>query len=1173
MHITGITLSGFKSFAETTTLPVDSGLSVVIGPNGCGKSNIIEAVRWVMGEGSAKRLRGAEMEDVIFAGTRERRRRQSAEVSVTLDNAARTAPPPFQDAPEIVVSRRIERGQGSCYRINNQDVRARDVQMLFADLSIGSRSASIISQGEAAELVEHKPDARRLLLEEAAGVRGLHARRHDAELKLAQTATNLQRVSDILERGQNELAHLESQARATQRYREVMARKRRYQALYWWVQDRDVEAELQELQKLHHEQKSAHQAAVSAHNTATIASSRAETALLEIRQQDTALGERVQEAWQNWQNTERKREKLEDARTHDTARIDELRIDQETLEETLAQQQIREAELAAEKIEIHDESQDHDSSAEPLRLLEHEIAELETQCQQDQAHQAEQERAQMRAQEEAHSLSRQRTSLSHELQQATDQQHRLKQDLAALPETAFAEDAQDFTESRSAAEAALQTAYDLRMQKREHPKAMIEAKAWLDTRSDSVAELRRRLKTARRGWQTWQEQQSKGLVAEWAAPPELARALEAGLGFGLTASLEINNGYYWQAIAHPAPDFPKQIPSLWHCLLESGTTLPAQWQFLAEPLAWIGLVQEDNALSRLAPLLQPGQSLVTREGSGIRWDGLGFGPDSQILDSEQWAEGQRAEELASELQQQESACAQAQGLYEQAEADWSRQHQEAEAQYQQAREARDQLERQWQQAEARRKSAEITRQAEQAQRQRLEVALAANTAQLERLSEQFRTVENAESEAAQALFAVQSLTPEPEVAERQQKLELLLERCALLHEEQIRHQALREATLRTRQQQESEATRLAQQRTATEIRLQELQRKKAELQERCQKSTVEYDALQDAAVTAEAHWKKQDVNRQDIAQKLQEAVAVRDAATSQQQRLDIERTQHRETLLRTESNIEHKTAARTTLAEQAKQAIDESLAELAQKYDFATKETAMSLAEVNNALAMETRRLDNLGEVNLRADSDAREKRGELETLGAESADIQSAIDDLHSAIATLNDEGRTRLQATFKGLQGLFAEHFKKLFSGGEAELVWLETDDPIAPGIDIRARPPGKAMQSVHLLSGGEKSMTALALIGAVLRLRPTPICLLDEVDAALDDANVARFCSLLAELAASNPDMRFIVITHHRLSMAKADHLMGVGMPERGVSRLYGVDMLEAATGIPTPPPKTR
>ena len=1161
MKITGITLSGFKSFAEATHLPVDAGLTVVIGPNGCGKSNIIESVRWVMGEGSAKRLRGAEMEDVIFAGTRQRRRRQSAEVSVTLDNATRTAPPPFQDAPEIVVSRRIERGRGSAYRINGQEVRARDVQMLFADLSIGSRSASIISQGEVSELVENKPDARRLLLEEAAGVRGLHARRHDAELKLSQASGNLQRVADILERGQGDLDHLETQARATRRYREIMTRKRRYQALFWWIQDRDAKAELEELRVLHRTQHKAHQDAVSIHNTATIATSRAETALLHKREQDTALNENLLKARDAWQDLERKRERLEGAQTRDAERAEEWQADHQELRASLEEYNRREAELIAEETESPLETKDF--SAE-LQALDQAITELEAICTQDQAQNTALALEKVRVQEQAQNLQRQWATLEKEHLEAQGQQQRLERDLAALPirDSALEESAHDFTAARAAAEETLQQAYEQRAQYRDRPEAMIKAKAIVEAHVASVSDLARRLKASKRAWQIWQERQGQGLIADWAAPPELASALEAGLGFGLSASLQVGSGYYWREISRPAPNFSNGIESLKQHLAESETTLPPQWQFLNDTLAWIGLVDTDADFSELLPLLQVGQSLVRRDGAGMRWDGLGFGADCSHLDTEQWSQGHLSEQLEKELQKQETELVRAREIYAKAENDWTKLHEAAESAYNQARAERDQCEQEWQQVKRERNAAEVKHRAEEAKRQRLEAELSANTANLQRLSEQSSAIKQQETEAVKAVAEAENTQPDPKAEERQQQLFSLQQQRNSLNEQRIRHQAAYEAALSAQQQRAAEVARLVQQRNATKQRIQELEEKIIELQHRQATSSTDYAGLAQAATLAESHWKAQDHARQEVARAVQEALGARDSASQQQQRLGIELTQYREALLRTESDIEHKTAALHTLAEQAQQAINEPLRELLRKHEFTAKETAMPLAEVNAALGLETRRLDNLGEVNLRADIDVEEKRRELDTLINESADIQSAIEDLHGAIATLNAQGRTKLQATFKEMQSLFSEHFEKLFSGGEAKLVWLETDDPIAPGIDIRARPPGKAMQSVYLLSGGEKSMTALALIGAVLRLRPTPICLLDEVDAALDDANVARFCGLLSELATSNPDMRFVVISHHRLSMAKADHLMGIGMPERGVSRLYAVDMLESA-----------
>ncbi|NQY81756.1 MAG: AAA family ATPase [Alphaproteobacteria bacterium] len=1171
MHITAITLSGFKSFAESTHLSVDRGLTVVIGPNGCGKSNIIEAVRWVMGENSAKRLRGAEMEDVIFAGTRQRRRRQSAEVRLTLDNQARRAPAPFQDVPEIVVSRRIERGQGSTYQINNQEVRACDVQMLFADLSIGSRSASIISQGEIAELVENKPDARRLLLEEAAGIRGLHARRHDAELKLSQAEGNLQRLGDICEHGQAELQSLERQARATRRYRELMAQKRQYQALHWWLQDRDLASEQSGLAEEHRVKREAYQQAVTQQNTSTIDFTRAETALLQARTHDAELIKVVQRARNGWRDLELKREALEVAQAHDVERAEEWRGDLERLEDELLGWMQCGMALEQEKVVYNVETLDivaTESLGQKIVTLGEEVAALEERCAADACVRGDQQRGQMRLEERLRGLKHQQGATQAESVDVQERLTRLRRALAELPDDSRTaqDDNRDWIRERAEAESRLQDAYTVWAAKRDRPAAMTQAKATLDAKAAEIAQLAQRARSSTQQWRDWQMQQEQRLAACWVAPVGLEAAIGAALGVGMRASLEYSSGYYWyraDSQHHAAPEFPIGVASLWDYLTESGATIPLEWAVLRLPLQWTGLVADEAECRRFLPELNPGQGLVTREGAGIRWDGLGHGVHAATIDAEQWAQGNIWAQLEAELIEQQAALAEAQEVYRAAEEKWQDEHDVAEADYRRLEQMRDALNVAWGTVRRELEETEIKHRAVHAQRQRLEVETAVADVESKNLRARTQAVSVDLAEAEAVLAGAENIAPDADA--RVERLKACRARWSELKEEKIRLDAVQHSVAQARQQRTAEAVRLDTAQRDSRGRIAALEQKLQDLEARQTEQTPQLAMLCVQAQEAEMHWQQQDLAQQEAASRVQDALRIERESQQGRYRCEMQVAQRREELAGVETSMEHKAEARRNLQELAQQATGETIARLMTVFEFSESLQTWFPAQANEAIAQASRRLEALGEVNLRAEIDTEHKRAELQLMASEYADIQAAINNLRNAIGDLNQQGRARLRATFKGMKVLFGEYFQRLFSGGEANLVWIETEDPIAPGIDIRARPPGKAMQSVYLLSGGEKALTALALIGAVLRLRPTPICLLDEVDAALDDANVARFCALLAELGTSAQEMRFVIISHHRLSMAKADHLFGVGMPERGVSRLYAVDMLEAAEHI--------
>ena len=1171
MFITAVSLSGFKSFAEQTELPIHDGLTVIVGPNGCGKSNIVESVRWVMGESSAKRLRGNEMSDVIFSGTSHRRRRQSAEVKITLNNQDRTAPAPFHEVEELVVSRRIERGGGSIYRINNAEVRARDVQMLFADLSIGSRSASIISQGEIADLVDSKPDGRRMLIEEAAGVRGLHSRRHESELKLAQAEANLVRLEDVMEHIAHELRELEKQARETRRYRELMAKLREYQALFWWAQDQELQAEETQLAERLSEQREAYHEAVKAGNHNTVLLSRAEADVIAARVADEEALQSLMKARDAVRGFERMHETLQAEMERDREREADWREEIERLEAEREGWMLR---MNSLNEQASGGINDDGSSLEILRrefsALENEIETLKHQCQQDQLAEEAHQRELLQDEARLENVRRELQDFTQEgeglAQKITEVQEQLSSNAEQPPAPDHAEP--DWKALRDAKEELLQQAYSQFSAAREHPASLDEARAEMEQKAIALRHQEQEFLHAKKVWRQWQENQQQGLSSCWPAPKGLEKAISGALGAGFRASLEKQQGYYWLTQIPPSdtdllevPTFPASVRSLWQIIEELGTSFPSQWSHLKIPLSWAGFLDEQARLENLRSTLQVGQMLVCADGSGVRWDGLAWGDDVAGAAAAQWQQGATLAEQEQAVEGLRVALFKAQQEFDAQNTAWHEEFLRLEGAYRQAQSARDDAHQAWRQAEGERENRLREQQEGREKKQQLSIRLTALQQSAEALQERLLQKAEAESTLEQCLGELRAKDVDPLVMKRAEQWQDLQQRRASLHENIIAEQAVQQNLRDVEQQRIQEIAHLQQVLEKCSRRCSELERRLADLGNGRDHRVEEIAQTQKQLESTEQEWQQQDRRRQECASTLQEALRLREGLQKDQHQQALQVAQRREVMIRAEEALEHKGQARASVQELAQQATGETIERLVKIYEFATARSCLSTQQARESVENIEQRLAALGEVNLRADIDMEVKQQESERLRAESDDITEAIARLREAIAEINQQGQARLKETFRSMNTLFAEHFQRLFLGGEARLLWMDGDDPLSPGIDIQARPPGKAMQSVHLLSGGEKSLTALAMVAAVLRLCPTPICLLDEVDAALDDANVARFCALLSELSQGEKKMRFVLITHHRFSMAKADHLLGVGMPERGVSRLYAVKMEES------------
>ena len=1146
MEFSRLRLTGFKSFVDPTDLYIDPGLTGIVGPNGCGKSNIVEALRWVMGENAPRQMRSSEMDEVIFAGTAGRPARNMAEVLLTLDNAERDAPSAYNEGPEINVARRIERGSGSQFRVNGRDVRARDVQTLFADAASGSRTTAIVNQGQVGDLVSAKPAERRRVLEDAAGIAGLHARRHEAELRLRAAETNLDRLEDVIGTLEEQHRGLKRQARQATRYRNLSGRIRRAEAALlhrrWATVTREM-ADAQDALAL------AESEVVEITGTvarATAAREDAATAIPPLRDAERRAAEALQTLLVKRDGLE-----LEARRTAQTVEALELQIRQLEGDASGARGRAADAEealarLAAELQDIAARERDHGQALADL------TGRLADARQADEAA----ERTLAAALADLTEANARRSALEQRVAETRARQERIatrrgelaKEEAKHGPLREFELALADAEAGSAAAEigirdaqAALESADSERARTasgdEEARLALRAAEAEVDRAKSEIDALATLLDLGDSG--LWPP-----MIDAVAVEPGYEIALGAALGDDLLASGDEAAPVHWRESATGAepPALPPGVPAL------SGVVdAPAA---LRLRLSQIGLVDDEADGDALSGHLAQGQRLVARSGALWRWDGYRVAAGTPTTAAKRMAQRNRLEELRGTLAVLQESRASAASTAETTGGRLRRASAAEEA------------------ARAARRDAETALAAAKAVESEAAAALAGERSFRKSAAdaEAGMAAELAEAEAALAaagedLESLPDSTLQSEAVERARRaLEETRGRVAVLGQDYQRKVADAEQRARRKTSIESDIEAWRARAAAAErdiegfaARISEAEAERAALAERPAALLREGETL--AADIAEASGE-----RERCAGALADAEArLEDMARSL--KADESRlAARREERVRREAEVE-----------QAKHALDGVAARVRERLGCtpeAIEETAGidGQAEPQDADALQARldklnrERENIGPVNLRADIEAAELDTRIADLHGEREDLLGAIAKLRHGIAGLNREGRERLLAAFETIDAHFRTVFARLFGGGSARLALTDSEDPFESGLEVMASPPGKRLQSMSLMSGGEQALTAISLLFAVFLTNPSPVCVLDEVDAPLDDNNVDRFCNLLDEICRDG-ETRFLLITHHRLTMARMDRLYGVTMPEPGVSRLVSVDLMAA------------
>ena len=861
-------VKGFKSFVEPTEIQIENGLTGIVGPNGCGKSNLVEAFRFVMGELSPKQMRGSELDDVIFNGTDDRPAWDIAEVTIDLDNKNRKAPSIFNETDSIEVTRRIWRGEGSEYRVNGKEVRLKDVQLLFADAATGARSTSMVSQGRVGAIIAAKPEQRRTLLEEAAGITGLHSRRHEAELRLNATENNLERVKDVLKAQDEQLTILKKQSKQAERYKYIQKdiTKARARLFYKkWIDEKEKLKNADNKIKL--------QSNVVNDQTQIVAQlnvqyEKVQENLPNLRQKESTTASELQKYTLNLENQEKEIERANIAVDETKVRIEQIKND-----------------IEREKFLYDDAKQNLERVREEKSIL-------------------------------------------------------LKQqgDLFLQPE-------EQLNDGKS-----------------------------LDKKNNNP------------------------IIDYIDFEDGLEQAIAAVFSDELIASIDEKQTSFWRKLEIENSDFSSEVQKF-SSIIKAPDNLKKKLEF-------IGLIENKENILELQKNLKPGQILVSKLGEIWRWDGY--------VSSNKQNNSTRAilEQLKNRRIKQLST-----------------------------------EEKQW-----------------------YDISDKAN-----------QRIEELNSREKSLIGELSNLEAVPsDVSNKKIQIQTMIEENKNIYEK----------------------------------------------------------------IAEELRQTEQNANEINKKLKLEE----------------VKLNELREDRIRTEGLINTINESIKLLATQVKERLSIELEEL---FDLGQIDANKVLADIDD-LEKKLERLiaeqERLGGVNLLAEQEAKDLEEKVNTIKKDQSDLLSAITKLREAIDSLNTEGRQRLLAAYGIVNENFQKLFTRLFGGGKAYLKFTDESDPLQAGLEIFASPPGKKLQNLNLLSGGEQALTALSLLFAVFLSNPAPICVLDEVDAPLDDTNVDRFCSLVEEIAKTS-STKFLVITHHRMTMARVNRLFGVTMPEKGVSQLVSVDLEKA------------
>ena len=1154
MRLTHIKLSGFKSFTDPTTIHVPGQLVAVIGPNGCGKSNVIDAVRWVLGEASAKQLRGESMQDVIFNGAATRRPAPRASVELVFDNSDHSLQGAWGQYAEVSIKRQLTRQGESTYFINNQTVRRRDITDLFLGTGVGARGYAVIEQGMISRIIEARPEELRAYIEEAAGVSKYKERRKETEGRLKDTREHLQRLGDL----QNELARqvekLEKQAETAERYKSLTAQLNQQQDLLDYAQWQQslaaadkATAQHQSLQAQQDETAAQVQALNDEVHALQTAEQSQQQAVHELSNKRGVLREQIARLEEQIRHQQNLHQRIE--RDKQAAQAQLQRIHQE-------QQQIR---VKLEENELYVEEKQTELAEWAMQVAEHEerLPELEEaqatlnaafQTQQDEANRIRRELA-LKQQQLAHA---EQTVAKHE-----ERKGRLKQENQALnlpdeAETAAVQEAAALLQSQQeyyeeqiiAAEEALHAAREAFQTASNRFQSLKQQHITLQAQQQALSQILSQQQEAADFWQATDHAAAPQLWQHITAPAEWQHALSVILAERLHA----------RAVPHgfvpPAP-LPQGQAAWLSDDLSGGIkkSLPVQAllnQIQAQPPFqtalhhWLdGVLCAPNLNYALAHQSDLGVHQIWLTPEGHQVDKASVLLYAKPAQESLIAQKARLDGIASELENLAPELSTAEAAFKQAEAAVR----SSEVQHKNLMQQQQQHTRQYSQAQQR--AAELLARTNQGQIRREHIER-----ELAQLAEEQTVLQHTSDGLADDIATLKEAAAELEhqqqtTAHSRQEQQGRLKQAQLALLEANRQYGLAEVAVHKLNQQkqnyQQQIARLEQQTLDWQERQQELALayetefqndeqhiKLDELTEAVHTLDEEYIVVQDKLAQIQEQGREQYAKVQALQTKLPQLQAATQTALLQQQEALINAKRYHQNLTERAADLD----ALEALAKESPKVLNSSIGSL-------------------------TQQIEALGAVNLAALQELEEARERDGYYRSQSEDVQAAITLLEEAIAQIDDKTKARFKETFDAVNGKVQTFFPTLFGGGEATLKMIG-DDLLTAGVSIMARPPGKKNSTIHLLSGGEKALTAMSLVFALFSLNPAPFCLLDEVDAPLDDTNTSRFCNLVKEMSAQT---QFLYISHNRLTMEMAEQLVGVTMQEKGVSRVVAVDIKQA------------
>ena len=1166
MRLKCIKLAGFKSFVDPTTVSFPNNLSAVVGPNGCGKSNVIDAVRWVMGESSAKHLRGESMTDVIFNGSNARKPTAQASVELVFDNSDNSLTGEYANYNEVAIKRVVTRDAQSNYYLNGTKCRRKDITDIFLGTGLGPRSYAIIEQGMISRLIEAKPEELRVFIEEAAGISKYKERRRETENRMKRTRENLERLEDLREELGRQLQHLERQAQAAEKYKQYKEEERllraQLQALRWKSVDlsvTDYETVIRDLEvKLE----------------ACIADQRAMDAEIEKhREVHTEVNDKLNEVQGRFYGLGADIARIEQTIQHQKERGSQLRRDlQETIEASKeAQEQLRQdreqaEELNARLLELEPELEmvqaQSEESAEALAIAEDRMQSWQSDW--DDFNQAANEPRQ-KAQVEQSRIQH----LEQSIERLRDRIERLNLEKETLSAGPLEEEVAELEERVAEAELKLEEKQASVAELLEQINHKREENNQVGNELDTLKSDIQRLKGRHASLEALQQAAlGESDVVEWLAQQGLDQqqrlATEIRAREGWEKAIETVLGDYLQAVCVDGIDALASVVST----LEQGS------------LAFVDTKRSDNGTARsdLTPLascldgessgnqsaaplmaniyavetlnealekrdsLKPGESFITRDGLwvGINWLRVARedNPQAGMLQRQQ------------ELQEIESRLEETQAKIE----DLTEKLQAGRDGLKEKEQAREEVQREV--SEMNRSNADI-----KAQLSAKQVRLEQFSMRRERISRELEECQEQQQQEQEAIGEAR--------LELQEALDLMeqdtAKREALLKQRDANREALDQARQKAREDKDkahqialevrsmrtqSQSTKQGAERLASQLKT--LEERRASIEEQLSQGDDPFVELQ-----------------AELEEKLEQRLKVEEELTDTRKQLEScehdlrgcekKRSQAEQAAQSVRSELE-----KNRMQWQGLQVQRNNLLDKLKEDDFDLETVLKDLPEEANEsdwqaeLERLAARISRLGAINLAAIEEFKSQSERKNYLDSQHGDLIEALETLENAIRKIDRETRTRFKETFdlvnKGLQELFP----KVFGGGHAYLD-MTGEDLLDTGVAIMARPPGKRNSTIHLLSGGEKALTAIALVFSIFQLNPAPFCMLDEVDAPLDDANVGRYSRMVEEMAER---VQFIYITHNKIAMEMAHQLMGVTMHEPGVSRLVSVDVEEAA-----------